>query len=534
MRWWLPALVACSLPPRPPTPQVVLPAAPACGAAPIPTRTVPADPTSLVQLAAQAQPGDRIELAAGSYDDAIYDLAASGTAEAPIVIAPAPGASVTMRGTVTLHGRAYLELRGIQFDSPSAQAWLQLDGDAHDIALIGNAFDSHAANRSDGAFVGVALAGKRVTLCGNAFGSWLGDEVSADAIDGLLVENNDWSWASAQHALLAIVGHHVVIRGNAFRNPWQRALHITDRSDDDRTDDVLIEHNSFIDSDWITGAPNPSRDEQFMGGNEVVRFLGARGIFRNNLLAGNHEGDNWDCHGILNFQTFISAAGIDTRRFAHFRVYNNTFDTNKTTSIIFYAGPAGLDLDDNKFVANVIAGSEHYAFSICGGTVPWQTYRVADNVIPGVSLHLDGNDLTVAAASGIAPAVFSANVDATPVYVDGTFASRVAADFTSYSLARLDEAFAAYTLTSPGATAPPLARVTSVNGTSLGVDDALWFSDGFGITTGDRIAIGSQLAMVIARDVSANVLVLDAPIAAQVGDPITLAAAPTNAGVWGP
>jgi hypothetical protein len=401
----LTALACTPLPKRPQTPIVTPLSSPACTPLPTPLRTLEVDAAhgddtasglcatsatctpwrTLTHAAASAQPGDLVLLTAGTWSESQVDFAVDGTAEHPIVFAAAPGQTATINVPLTIHQRAWLVFSGLTFDAPTADAWVTLAGANAHVAFIGNAFDSHAPNRSDGAFVGLGLTGTELTLCGNAFGSWLGDMVSADAVDGLLVENNDWSQASGMHALLAVVGHHVVIRGNAFRNPWQRALHLSDRSDDDQTEDVLIENNTFIDSDWVKGSPNPSDEEQFQGGNEVVRFLGARGIFRNNLLVGNHAGDDWACHGILNFQTFHSCSGIDTHRFTRFRVYGNTFDANATTSIIFYRGIPGV-LDDDQFKNNVITRPGKYASSVCGAGVPWQGYRFEANALPGDTL----------------------------------------------------------------------------------------------------------------------------------------------------
>ena len=521
-------VIGCGLPPRPDTPVVRPIDASSCAAPAAKQHVIAVDPSTFADALAHAQAGDELDLAAGTYTgpfELSVDHVALRAADAAVI---ADGLTVTASD---------VEIRGIQFDSPDAGAsWLAIAGSR--VAVIGNAFDSHAANRDDGAFIGVQLTGSQITLCGNAFGSWLGDEVSADRVDGLLVEHNDWSQASAEHALLAVVGHHVVIRDNAFRNPWQRALHITDRSDDDRTDEVVVERNTFIDSDWITGAPNPSNDEQFRGGNEVVRFLGARGIFRNNLLAGNHEGDNWDCHGILNFQTFISGAGIDTRRLADFRVYGNTFDANKTSAIIFYMGTTPLDASNDKFVNNVITNSEHYAFSLCGDghDVPIQTYQVAGNTMPGTSVHLsDKRVVDVAGAAAAMPGVFDANHGDVPTYVDGGFAAAAAADPTSFTLADIAAARDAYALapTSPGAgTALPLAHVASASGTTIVVDDALFFSDGEGMIEGDTIVIGDATAKVLAVDPATNALTVDRPLAVSAGDPVTLAGASTNPGVY--
>ncbi len=496
---------------------------------------------TLAHAAKSAQPGDLVTIAGGTWSEQV-DFAVDGTADGPIVFAAAAGETVIINATWTLKARSWLTFRGLTFDSPRADGWIRSEGANQHITFVGNAFDSHAPNQTNGEFIGLSLTGSNATLCGNTFGSWLGDQVSANAIDGLLVENNDWSQASSNHALLVVVGRNVVIRGNAFRNPWQRVIHITDRSDDNQTQDVLVENNTFIDSDWVQGAPHPSLEEQSLGGNEVVRFLGARGIFRNNLLVGNHEGNNWPCHGILAFTTFHSTAGIDTHRYTQFRVYGNTFDSNKTTSIIFYQGIGGV-LDDNHFKNNVVNRPEKFGVSVCGSGIPWQGYRFERNVLPGDSLHFPD---TATSGSAVAvmeqsnPVTFLRNLGEAPVFVNEQFGGTVAADFTTYTLAKLPDAFAAYRLAASSVgrgQAAPLTTVrgASVQSTTLQVDDALWFSAGFGVTTGDVLRIGATVtARVTARDVDARTLTLDRPVTVSVGDPVTLDGVPADVGVWTP
>lgn len=530
-------VVACvPLPERPKTPTVTPLKQPACVVPRAPVRTLKVDATTgddgasglcatastctpwktLAHAATSAQPGDLVTIAGGTWSEQV-DFAVDGTADRPIVFTAAPGETVIVNATWRLRARSWLTFSGLTFDSPNADAWVLSEGANHHLSFIGNAFDSHAPNRNNGAFVGLGLTGTNVTLCGNAFGSWLGDQVSANAVDRLLVEHNDWSQASANHALLVVVGRNVVIRGNAFRNPWHRAIHITDRSDDNQSEDMLVENNTFIDSDWVKGAPHPSVEEQSLGGNEVVRFLGARGIFRNNLLVGNHEGNDWACHGILSFQTFHSTSGIDTHRYTRFRVYGNTFDSNKTTSINFYQGIGGV-LDDNQFKNNVITRPERYAISVCGKGVPWQGYRFERNVLPGDSLHFPDTATTgssVAVMEQSDPMTFLRNLGEAPTFVNEQFGATVATDFTTYSLTRLPEAYAAYRLTTSSvghAQAAPLTtvRVAAVQSPMVQVDDALWLSDGFGVTAGDLLRIGANAtARVLSRDVEARAVTLD-------------------------
>jgi len=135
---------------------------------------------------------------------------------------------------------------------------------------------------------------------------------------------------------------------------------------------------------------------------------------------------------------------------------------------------------------------------------------------------------------------FLRNLGEAPVFVNEQFGGTVAADFTTYTLAKLPDAFAAYRLAASSVgrgQAAPLTTVrgASVQSTTLQVDDALWFSAGFGVTTGDVLRIGATVtARVTARDVDARTLTLDRPVTVSVGDPVTLDGVPADVGVWTP
>jgi len=553
--WVVLIVVGCGAPPpkRPVTPKVApLDATLLCAPLPAGLRAMKVDPVNgndsasgecasasactpwktLTHAAATAKPGDLIRLAGGRYsEDAAFS--ASGTSEKPIVFAAADGEVPVFEKSVLLNGNAYVQFRGLQFEAPNNDVWLQTDAAAHDIALVGNAFDSNSDKRGQ-AFSGLQLSGRHLVLCGNVFGSWLGDMVTGEGVDELLIQNNDFSQSSGMHALVSIVGKHVIIRGNAFRNPWHRVLHITDRSSANQSEDIVVENNTFIESDWAKGRPVPSNEEQFQGGAEVVRFLGARGVFRNNLVAGNHEGNNWACRGVLNFQTYTNPGGLgaDVRRYTKFRVYNNTFASNKTSSIVFYEGPKADtgNLDDNKFKNNIIVGAEKYSIATCNKGIPWWTYRFENNWVTGAQVRfsevgeLPGTikDMQVSFSES-----FSGNSGDEPQFVNNGFAGAVGADPTSYRLANLPEAFAAYRLASgsPGvAKAGALANVIGdvVASTTLRIDDAYWFSSGYGLVAGDAIRVGLLPATITRIDLAANTLTLDRPVSAKKGDPVTL------------
>lgn len=78
-------------------------------------------------------------------------------------------------------------------------------------------------------------------------------------------------------------------------------------------------------------------------------------------------------------------------------------------------------------------------------------------------------------------------------------------------------------------------RVAATQSTTLQVEDALWFSPGLGVTTGDVLRIGTNVtARVTAREVEARTLTLDHAVTVPSGAPVTLDGEPNDVGVWTP
>ena len=84
----------------------------------------------------------------------------------------------------------------------------------------------------------------------------------------------------------------------------------------------------------------------------------------------------------------------------------------------------------------------------------------------------------------------------------------------------------------PCASALPLAHIASASENRIVVDDALFFSDGEDMVEGDTIAIRDATANVLAVDPATNALTVDRAVAVSAGDPVTIAGASTNPGVY--
>jgi hypothetical protein len=99
---------------------------------------VPTSPSNFASNAAAAQPGQILELAAGTYPT--FTFTKDGTPTAPIVIRAAAGATVHITGDVRLDGRSYLIVEGL-----TVAGKFKLN-DAHDLAIIRN----HVTSTEDG------------------------------------------------------------------------------------------------------------------------------------------------------------------------------------------------------------------------------------------------------------------------------------------------------------------------------------------------------------------------------------------------
>jgi hypothetical protein len=68
----------------------------------------------------------------------------------------------------------------------------------------------------------------------------------------------------------------------------------------------------------------------------------------------------------------------------------------------------------------------------------------------------------------------------------------------------------------------PLAQTTSAgSGKTISVDDARYFTDGFGLMDGDTIRIGEATAVVSGVDHISNTIIVDRPIQWEKGDSVS-------------
>jgi hypothetical protein len=489
-----------------------------------------------------AAPGVTIRLAPGRYEDSIQPASSGSASGGFVTYAAASAQAPVLTATIELTDRAYVRLQGLRVQSPRGSYWLNSSTSSHHIEITGCVFDSQT--RSADAFPGIYLRGRDHVIRGNSFGRWLGDMIWAvEGVQRVLIENNDFSRASGEHALVTIVGSDSVIRNNYFGNPWARVLHVT-WNGDFATRRIVVENNLFVDSAWDRKRPHPARGDD-RGSAEAIRFLASQSILRNNLVLATNAGTGWEINGALSFQSFRSGS-VDSRHYENLRVYHNTIYRSVPNALSFSAHDSDLQARDNRFKNNVFAQAGQFVFAVLEETVPWQTYRFESNLCsaPGrraqVFLAGNGGAMPIDAAERTFPGVFGKNITADPEFVSTTPLEEALNQPGKRQLSDREAFFQAFRLApgSPGrGKAAPLASVSAAvsNGTRVTLDDALWFHDGLGVVEGDRVMIGKGSAVGIKKVVDARTLELDNPVTAAAGDGVWLEQAGRTAdvGVYG-
>ena len=465
---------------------------------------------TIAGAAAATAPGLTVLIRQGTYTEQLTPPV-SGTAASPIVYRSFPGETVAITGTQGLlfTNRSYITIDGIRVTD--VESWGQAY-DSHHIVLQNVAFIRATSGGTRGGFKFVRSHDNRVL---NSLIEDGNDNLMFIHADRNLVTGN--TMKLARHNLWGILcGSYNVIRGNDFDNETQKLGQITDcaGSPSDAATSLndtkrnLVEHNVFR----RTGQASP--DSPYAG----IQYAAQSGIIRKNVFVGNTG-------PAIQMTWYSDEARYNTSN----RVYHN----------VLYGGKhAGVDLDpsggsefsDNVFKNNILYKTvmTDYASELEGkpvqvlaprttgyafiannllGTSPGQLYVVANASRNSVS----STQRTLAQWQSSFPQLFQGNVEVLP-----QFQNEATGDFRLASGSPLIDA------------GDFLARTTVAgSGTSLAVDDVLWFFDGFEVSglDGDLIQIQGQTDTVRVRaiDYTNRRLTLDRSLTWSAGAGVSLA-----------
>ena len=405
--------------------------------------------------------GDTVLVRGGTYGQLV--VSASGTSEAPILIQGYPGEQAVISGSGTV-GLWIINRTNVAISDltvRNVEGFGRIEGSSN-IRISRVDFSNAGASGTTGSLKFVRSTHNVVDSSSFDNGSDL--LLLQDASDFNIVRNSQFG--SAAHSLISIrCSSNNVIRGNIFDNPDQKAMEVFDCegvSDApvrlDSTKRNLIERNKFFGT-AASGQSNDYNAIQHGGQQTIVRF----NDFAHNLGGG------------VNYQYYSDESLYVNSN----RLYNNTFYDNQCYAIIGQSGSS------SRFYDNRVRNNLLYLNRNCSGSAVQVSIQDSSSVILTDNMQANSDPGFAGAANNNFSLVASS-----PAVNAGSFLA--------------------------------LAVGSSGGGTSITVDDASWFYDGFGINmeTGDVIRIEGhqETARIIAIDYSRNVLTLDSPLVWSNGD----------------
>jgi hypothetical protein len=456
---------------------------------------------TLAGVVTEVQMGDEVLIRDGTYSEQLRPQN-SGSAGNPITFRNYQTETVTLLSgaspaTIILDGVDFIIIEGLNIED---SRWLEATN-ANDNIIRDNTFLRTPASGTTGNVRFINSDHNQIV--GNVFEDG-NDNLLLIASDYNLIQDN--TFREGRHSLLSVrCSNYNVIRDNYFSNTQQKIAEIYDCGDDtsavphafDATHHNVIEGNVFAEA---------SAYYSTSGGNGI-QYAGQDGIIRRNVFYHTNVG--------LGMQVYADEALYNQ----HNRVYHNVFYENNCAGIAIRA-----DAVDNIYKNNILYKNKGISGD-CNGVGPAQmVYRspLAQfrfernnllNTQPGEAVIQEefgsGNSLGYFEVSF--PNLFANNLELDPGFIDET-----AFEFRLKSASPMLDggAFLAST-------------ATTGSGTTLAVEDARYFHNGFGISgiAGDLIQLAGQTetARVISVDYSANTLVLDKVLSWSSGQGVSLA-----------
>ncbi len=456
---------------------------------------------TLAGVTAVAQPGDLVLIRQGTYNEQLQPQN-SGTAGNPTTFRNYQTETVTLTSsaspaTILLDGVSYLIIEGIRVED---SRWLEATN-AHNNIINGNTFLRTPASGTTGNVRFISSDHNQIM-----------DNVMDDGNDNLLLIDSDHNLVQGntiregRHSLLSVrCSNYNLIRDNYFSNTQQKIAEVYDCGQDtsavphafNATHHNVIEDNIFAEA---------SSYYSTSGGNGI-QYSGQDGIIRRNVFYHTNVG--------LGMQVYSDEALYNQYN----RVYHNVFYDNDCTGIALRG-----DAVDNIYKNNILYKNRGISGDCFGVGAAQLVYRN-----PLAQFYFEGNNLfntqsgeaviqqefgsgnTLAYFQSNYPSLFADNLELAPAFSDES-----SFDFSLQNTSPMIDAgsFLAY-------------AASSGSGTTLAVDDARYFYDGFGITgaAGDLIQLDGQVetARVIGIDYSTNILTLDQSLSWHSGQGVSLA-----------
>lgn len=463
------------------------------------------------------RPGDVVAVRGGDYAETLK--VASGSAGAPVTYQRYGTEVPRIRGeeldpAIELSNASYVVIDGLTVED--VVGWLRAEKTQH--AIVRNSTFRRALASGSRAGLKFIRASDNKVL----------DNVLEDGNDDVLFIESDRNLVSGNtitdghHALWTILcGSHNVIRANTLRNQHQKIGQVSDCEGE--PSDTPVRTNAtkrnLVEDNVFGLVPTAGRASVFSG----IQYAAQKGIVRRNRF-----------HDIAGSGLQMTIYDAEARFNTDNRIYHNVFFGTQFAGIEIQAG---IEFSGNVFKNNILAGS---VFVAQDTRWPWYTDDLAGRSVQIITARRDGymfdsNDIVgtepgqpyviaygqrdeggpnshdLAWWQEHQPKLFLRNLG-----VDPGFVNAAGRDFHLMPTSPMVDAGAFLTV----------AR-SAGSGTSLVVEDASYFYDGFGIEgeRGDLIQLAGQTetARIVRLDDSSNTLTLDKALTWTTGQGVSLA-----------
>ncbi len=469
---------------------------------------------SISRASSKAQPGDTIFIMSGTYDESIAPTK-SGIAGKPITYVSYQSKKVVINsqnsnGQAILNNLSYIVIDGISFQNAKT-SWITMSGSNHVRITNCNfttAFGKSGIDITGGASYALIDHSTMTATCkGGTAGAnppgGVGGPADLISIAGnanhILIEKNIASYAG-HYAVNLRGGSQNVIQNNYIRNLWHGGIGLY-FSSGTQLDDNVVQDNTIVDGaieheNNLCNSTGQSysnwKREQFTG----LEVSATNSIIRRNVFINNGSA--------IHMSTF----GGDNQ---NNHIYNNSFSQN-FESVHMWGDVNPLAhtsvLSNNVFKNNIMYQDQNYSvFALSDGSLG-ENLLVKNNIFSQQIYYRSktGSVFTIQSAYSTE---WQNNISEDPLFVN-----------VAGKDLRLTES-------SPMIGAGGFLTIAMGKGgisTKLHVEDTRYFTDGFGIISGDKIQMkgSTQTAQIVAIDRNKHILILSTSVTFTNGDPVSL------------